>query len=224
MLKSLSGTVLVLAGLVSSASAATIEFEIENLSNSSDPTSAVFADQGYVGMYSSAYAGIFATEVNFSTTLLQVDVSSLAGFDITSAQLSFSYTNGSSGPGGIDVTRVSTGGILSHQFAPGLPLETLNASVTGGTSNSVDVTNLLQAAIDDGDNWFGLHLANNGSGASYMWSSANRSGTADAAQVRLFVDYSFPIGAVIAPVPLPAGLPLMAAGICIFSATARRRR
>lgn len=227
-LKSLLGVSACVAALATGANAASISYSIENLATGSSGTSSTYAGQGFVGMYASSFNDIFGAEFSFSTTLMQVDISALSGVSINSASLDFTFTNGSSGLGGVDITRVSANGTLGFQFTPADNLGVVNASVMGRSANSVDVTGLLSGAVSSGDSWLGLHLANNGTGAAYLWSAANRVGNADAAQVRLVVDYdtaSFSQRAVpVAPVPLPAGFPLLGAGLLIFGAHSRRRK
>jgi hypothetical protein len=83
-------------------------------------------------------------------------------------------------------------------------------------SNSFDLTALVSAAVANGESWLGLHMQNLGGGKNLQWTSANRSGNADAAAVRLNVEF--------APVPLPAGLPLALAGVGAFAALRSRRQ
>lgn len=198
------------------ASAATANFDIQSLYNNPS-TTAVYGGTGFVGVYggsyTSQYGALLGLEYDFSSTLLQVDISSLAGATINSAQLSFDLVNGTTGSFTTEVTRFTADGTIEYSFGSPDDLGSATFATSGLASNAFDVTSLLSGAVGDGSDWFGLHLANVTSGYYFTYSSAGSN--PDAARVRLTVDYTAPV-----PVPAAGGLLAMALGTAWL---ARRR-
>jgi hypothetical protein len=141
-------------------------------------TSDTFAGTGFVGIYPNspgpgpAFAHLLGLENYdgvFSETEMQVDISALAGATITSAILSYNLLNGGDGSEGVTATSYTTTGSLGFNQTPPNNLGSTTFTSTGLSANSVDVTALLQAAINANQNWFGLYLTPNGPGDNYQW-------------------------------------------------------
>ena len=92
------------------------------------------------------------------------------------------------------------------------------AAVGGRRYNQIDVTQLLQKRLDEGESWFGLHLKAD-SGFMYTLNNLGSVIRPDAPQVRLVVQYS---DAAVAHAPEPSTLAIWSIlGITLF--VGRRR-
>ena len=128
------------------ASAATANFDIQSLYNNPS-TTAVYGGTGFVGVYggsyTSQYGALLGLEYDFSSTLLQVDISSLAGATINSAQLSFDLVNGTTGSFTTEVTRFTADGTIEYSSGSPDDLGSASFAPSGLASNAFDVTSLL---------------------------------------------------------------------------------
>ena len=210
--------------LASRAHAATITYILPDINTSPDyidfNTALTFSGDGFSGMYGGAagfdaWAHLFGVEqTDFSRTIGQVDVSALAGTNITSAVFSFDLVNGSSGSQTLTFGYFSEDGTLSYNFSPTLDGSTTFAS-TGQGSNAVDVTALLSAFLTGGGgNWFGFFLQGS---SEFQWTYTYTGFGAgpDSANVRLTVEYQ--------EVPEPAALSLFGVALAVSCGALRRR-
>ncbi|MGV6819974.1 MAG: DNRLRE domain-containing protein [Parvularcula sp.] len=167
--------------------------------------------------------------------LIEFDISSLAaGGSITNATLSL-RDEGTSQDGRIDVYGYAGDGTVS--IADSGNLATLVASFTITQANGIedfalDVTSLLQSLYANGDSFAGFVLVSESNsfniGGSDICSSEASNGTASFSRPncvghgpRLSVTFD-DMG--VAPVPLPAALPLFATGLAAGFAARRKRR
>jgi hypothetical protein len=136
-------------------------------------TSDTFSGNGFVGEYNTvangvpAYAHLLGVEAtDYSRTIVQVDLSGLT--PVSNATLSFLLLDGGSGPHGVAVTGWGGTGALSYTWdPPGANYGGDNLTAIQG-ANSVDVTNLVNAAIASGDPWLDLELQGTDSN-DFMW-------------------------------------------------------
>lgn len=201
------------------AQAALINYTILNISQEGANTSAVYAGTGYAGVYGNTvgaqFNGIFGLEYDFSRTLVQVDVSAISGATINSATLSFYLQNGNGNLAPVTVTRFAADGTLEYSFGSPGNLGTVAGQTAGPGANALTITSLVAAAATAGDDWLGLHLMTTSGAGNYQWTPANRSGNADAALVRLTVDYD--------PVPIPEPATILLVLTALVSMMALRR-
>jgi hypothetical protein len=160
-------------------------------------TSDTFTGNGFVGIYTTngggptGFAHLFGLEdygVPFSETELQVDISGLAGDTISSAVLSYVIADGDGGSTTITATSFTdtTGALGFNDSSPndlGSATFTSNQAIS---SNSVNVTALLQSAINADSNFFALFLAPDV--GSNQWTYTPSGYGDDSADVRLTVN------------------------------------
>jgi len=97
---------------------------------------------------------------------------------------------------------------LAYSIAPPSNLGTTTfISNQNPSSNSVDVTSLLQSQVTAGAPWFGLYLSPVGSSNQWTYTYSGFGANADSASVRLTVDYTG------GNVPEPATITLLASGL-----------
>jgi hypothetical protein len=144
-----------------------------------------FDGTGFVGMYEwNAFAHLFGVEAgSFSRTVGQVDIGFLAGQNIISASFEFMLLSGG-GANTATFTGFDSGGSIGYTWnAPGTNLGDESFGVSLGF-NSVDITDLLQNAVDNDVDWLGFHVS---SEPNYLWTYTSFEG--DEAAVRLVVEY-----------------------------------
>jgi hypothetical protein len=186
----------------------TLTISLLDLSAEGASTSTTYTGTGYVGVYGNTvtpeFNGIFGLEYDYSRTMLEANLSALAGDVVTSATLSFFLANGDGTSAPLQITRFAANGTLGYSFnSPGNLGQETTTSAGPGT-NTVDITTLTAAAVLGGAPWLGLELQTLSAAGNYEWTPANRNGSPDAAQVRLTINYT------AAPVPGPvvgAGIP-----------------
>lgn len=226
LMKKLIATLALAGALLPTASqAATVTYSLPDILTFAGytdwNTAATFSGNGFGGMYNfggtdQRWAHLFGVElIDYSRTIMQVDISALAGSTIVSASLSFVLLDGMTGPQNVTLTGFDGGaGALTYQWdAPGANYGNVVASVAGG-ANSIDVTSLLAASVANGDAWFGMHLQGS---SQYMWTWtwAGYGYDADRALVRLTVE--------TASVPEPGTLALIGLALAGLAGALRRR-
>ena len=207
-----------LMAVVSSADAEVQTYVIEDIGTSADYSTPdigqSYSGTGFVGMYATEFVHLFGVEqTDHSRTALQADISGLGGVTIQSAFLSFDLTNGNDATQNVTVTSFTADGSLEHFWTPPDNLGSAVHSVTGLSSNVLDVTSFLRDRVAAGDDWLGLHLQGS---TEYQWAdtSTEFGANADEANVRLVVDYG-------TDVPEPATLTLL--GVCAIALGCWRR-
>jgi hypothetical protein len=159
---------LICLALSFSCQAATITYSIPSLVNAERPdylsTSATWTGTGYVGMYSGHGGPHFLLNFAISENIanvrvaIEVDVSGLRGQTVNSALLQYDATlhpPGSSQP--MTLTAFTANGTLGFFLNPPNMLMAGSAIAVDG-ANSIDVTRLLNAALQTDSAWFGLHM------------------------------------------------------------------
>ena len=200
--------------------ALSMTFNIEDLVTDTD-TSATYAGTGFTGVYENEYNRLFGIENDggfFSRTIIQVDISSLAGSTITSATLSFVLLDGDDGTKPARINSFDADGVIEFfNSTPASLGEVTFNSVKPGTNN-VDVTSLVSDRV--GNQWLGLFVEGDNAPVDYQWTytSADDGRTRDSALVRLTVEYENG-----EDVPAPATLTLLGAGLLGFGVWRRRR-
>jgi len=189
-----------------------------------------FNGVGYVGLRAGTISdpNLFTESFNMEVaggashtrTALQVDITSLlSGFIIHSAELSF-LLGSQSGTQTVSASVISfeTNGSLGYDWAPTAIGSPVVQSVTGSNDplifNSIDVTSLLQARIDQGQDWLGLHLSATGAGNQFV--ATTTVGQPDRAEVRLTVNFS--------QIPEPSSLVLLGMMVGGIGLVRRRRQ
>jgi hypothetical protein len=174
-----------------------------NNPNLSDPN-LTFNGNGYLGLRTATpgFPELFTESFNLEVvgglshtrSVLQVDISSLLhGFIIHSAELSF-LLGSQSGTQTVTASVISfeTSGSIGYNWNPTALSGPVVQTVVGGNDplrfNTIDVASLLQARINQGQSWLGLHLSATGSGNQFL--ATTTVGQADRAQVRLTVNFS----------------------------------
>ena len=172
-----------------------------------------YTGDGYVGMHSNLFSPFFMYEGTDSRTIMNLNIEALAGATINSATLEYQLTNGTGEAGVLDLTSYDADGTLRHVFpAPPSPIQTVSYTTQGRAFNSLDVTSLLADRVASGGDWFGLYFA---AGTSTTIHYTGTSNDADAAQVRLNVDFT--------PVPVPGAVLLGMLGLSVAGVKLRKR-
>jgi hypothetical protein len=207
--------------------AAVIVYAIQDIGSFEDYASTdlnqTFPGTGSVGMnpdfgFGPSYAHMLGLEdVDYSRTILEVDISALAGLTINSAILSFQLLNGSESSHGIQATSYTATGNLAYAWDPPDNLGTISGTVNSG-ANTLDVTSLLAARAGASAGWLGLHLQ--GSDHQYLWTYTWTGFfyNSDSAQMRLTVDYTE------GTIPEPGTCGLVAGALLAFGHLIRRQR
>ncbi len=195
---------------------------------------------GFVGIYPNptsnnpsgpAFVHLFGLEYPhtgvFSETEMQVDISALAGANITSAFLSYTLQDHGGGLPSqlVTVTSYTADGTLSFNTTPpSTNLGSMQYTSNTSTTNTLDVTSLVQPGATAGSRWLGLFLAPNGPDYTpqYTFTSNDQGngGSADSADVRLTVNYTPATTAV----PEPSTMLIAGLSGVLLVLYARRRR
>jgi len=170
-------------------------------------TGQTYSGTGFVqNTPNNSHQGAFEISSNFSTAL-NVDISALAGMHVDSAALSFFIdTQPDSVFATATITSFSADGDLGYFLTPPDNLDSFQAPVHGQT-NTIDVTDLLAARVDDGADWLGLHLTSDG---SRLWTWTSGPGDPNAANVQLAVEFS------PAVVPEPSSMVSLGIGLSML--------
>jgi len=203
--------------LATQASAAVVTFQLKDIGTFSDfatsDTSLIFTGNGFAGMYVDQWVHILGLEKSDeSRTAMQVGIGYLLGKDIYSARLSFDLTEGEPGVQTSVLTGFKGNGQLAFQWnAPNANYGSVSAPTETEGVNSCDVTALLEASVQAGDTWFGMHLRGS---ELYQWTETDDIDSL--ANMVLTVEY----GAL----PEPASLALVGLGLGMLAMAACRRR
>lgn len=197
---------------------------IGGLAGSLEPRDSTYSGTGFVGVVNVPnFLGLGSTLELFGpffglsfpsvqiATALQVNITDLnstiqsTNTVIDKATLSFDLVFGGDDSNLVSVTSFDTDGVLGYVWYPPA-LDSVDGVVVGGTvSQSIDVTDLLRARVDQQEDWLGLFLKSNSGMLITLTDSVFSS--ANAANVRLTVEYSeVPISETIAHQPEPTTL------------------
>jgi hypothetical protein len=213
--------------LASNCAAGPIVYAITDIatfeSYTSTDTSQTFAGTGFVGMYTdndeettASWAHLLGLEhTDYSRTILEVDISGLAGVTINSAILSFQLLDGFASDHGILATSYTADGNLAYSWDAPNDLGHVAGAVNSG-ANSLDVTSLVAAQVAAGSSWFGLLLQGTDSDY-YVWTYTGANYGADRADMRLTIN-----GA--SAVPEPGTCALAAGALLALAGWVRRRK
>lgn len=189
------------------ANAGLIEYDLLSLSDRDGSTTNTYSGDGYIGAYSNRYSGIFCIEGSICKTALQVnidDLLNLGDITINSVFLSFDLKVGSSDTQNVTASAFDSNGILSHYFNAPTSYAQSIFSVTGLSSNSLDITNIFEQGYNLGNDWFAMHL---NASTQNMWTWTQAGSDRDGANVRIAVDYT------VNSVPEPSTLAIFALGL-----------
>jgi hypothetical protein len=179
-------------------------------------TGQTYTGTGFVGEYSgNTFAHLFGLEGNSSETNAQVAIAALSGETIESAVLSYTILSNYITTGVVTITGYNSTGNLGYLFTP--PASTLG-STTGTTmaTNSVDITALLNAALNNGDAYLGLLFQD-----SVFSNWTYTTGNPNAANLKLTVTYAATVAAAQS-VPEPTSLLLLGSSLASIPFARRR--
>lgn len=217
------------------AQAADYHYQLPDLATfpefSSDNPGLSFRGTGFVGMLDDRWSPVQGPTWSHTfdlspavdgRTLMQLDLSELAGQQIVSATLSFRILHGQDAPA-TNSFRIAgfdggNGRLRLAWEAPATSFGSVIGQVTNTTqaAQSTDITTLVGHAVGAGHGWLGLHLQN--LGADYFYTSTHDYPGLlfpDRPEVRIDV--------VTAPVPEPASAALMLGGLGLAGWLQRRR-
>lgn len=188
-------------------------------------TAATYAGNGYLGMSfgggSYAWSHVLGAErASQSRTLIQVDLSGLAGKTVSGAILSFDLREGDSGAQAATLVGYDAGdGDLAFTWnAPAVRYGQVATTLTGRATNDIDVTALVSAGAASDSGWLGLHLQGS---TKNQWTYANYNAyAADRAKLLLTVLFD---DAVTVPEPDTASLVCGALGLLAWRRRTGRR-
>ena len=164
-------------------------------------TADTFTGNGFLGIYpndnngpgSPAFGHLFGLEYYGeadSETELQASLAGLSGATITSASLNFSLNDGTSGSESVKVTSFTTTGTLGFNITPPNSLGFVTGTGIQGGANSIDITSLVSAALLNNQTWLGLYLTPEGPGLNFLYTLTDNELRADAAGVRIVINYN----------------------------------
>ncbi len=216
---------LALAGFTASATASTISYTLTDILAPTNQyqvanTGQNFSGTGFVGVYSfNEFGHLMGLEGGFSFTNMQVDIAALSGAAIQSATLSFKALE-HYGTGTVSITGYDSNGALGYATtAPNAAYGLAGGALVAGANQSYDVTALVQAAANAGEDWLGLFMMNTENTYNWTYTFTGWGGgyTADRAEMRLAVNFAN-------QVPEPGSLALTGLALLALAVPALRRR
>jgi hypothetical protein len=189
------------------ANAGLIEYELLSISDRQSSTTNTYSGDGYISAYSSYYGGIFCIERVSCKTTVQTnidDLLNLGDITINSVFLSFDLKRGSTNTQNVTASAFDSNGVLAHYFSAPTSYAQSIFSVTGLSSNSLDITDIFEQGYNLGNDWFALHL---NASTENMWTWTFALSDLDDANVRIAVDYT------VSSVPEPSTLAIFALGM-----------
>lgn len=177
-----------------------------------------YSGDGFVGVYDfNQFGHLMGLEGSFSKTNIQVGIGALAGANINAATLTFKVLE-HFGNGTVSIDGYAGNGALGWGMsAPNAAYGSAGGALVAGDNQSYDLTAVVQAAANAGEDWLGLFMQNSDP-SSWTYTYTGFGYSADRAEMRLTVDFN------ANRVPEPGSMALAGLALMGLALPALRRR